>query len=94
MAIRLLKASWAGLAGAGALEPAAESWPEACEDRGVFRPELTGDGVGWREGKEANALEEFMGGFFWLEVDEVEVDQSMPARSSILCGCRWRGREV
>lgn len=68
------------------MEPAAESWPDACEDRGVFRPELTGDGVGWREGKEANALEEFMGGFFWLEVDEVE-DQSMPARSSILCGC-------
>lgn len=87
--MRLLKASWAGFvgagagAGAGALEPG----PDACEDRGVFRPELTGEGVGWREGKEANALEEFIGGFFWLEVDEVGVDQSMLARSSILGGC-------
>lgn len=56
-------------------------------DKGVLRPEAKGEVVGWREGKEAKALGGFLGGFLFWEVvllDEVEVDQSMPARSSIV----------
>lgn len=85
MLIRLLKASWAGLeaAAAGGLKAPVLVFPEVLVDNGVFRPEANGEGVGWREGKEENALEEFMMGFFWDVLDVADADQSMLARSSI-----------
>lgn len=88
MVIRLLNASWAGfvVAGVGGLKPPVATLPDTLVDKGVFRPEEKGEGVGWRDGKEGNALEVFIGGFFWDVLDGAELDQSMPARSSIFTG--------
>lgn len=86
MAIRLLKASWAGLVAVavGGLKPPVLSLPEVLVDSGVFRPEAKGEGVGWSEGKEGYALDGFIGGFFCEVLDVADADQSMPARSSIV----------
>lgn len=71
-------------AAAGALKAALPALPEAELDNGVFRPEAKGEGVGWRDEKAPNALEGFIGGFLVGLLDEVVLDQSMPAKSSIV----------
>lgn len=90
--MRLLKASWVGLAVAAAVEglrAALPAVPDAVLDNGVFRPVANGEGVVWRDGKAPKALEGFMGGFLVGLLDEVVLDQSMPARSSIVT---WAGQ--
>lgn len=71
----------AAAAAAGALRAAL---PDAVLDNGVFRPDAKGEGVGWSDGKDPKALEGFMGGFLVELLDEVVLDQSIPARSSIV----------